>query len=171
MNFQTKYTIGKNNIKETLSMISVPEWIWIGFVPFGFLAIGVNSLLTPVDDSFIQLAVFLFVISLLLFGLNFSKILKTNLGLMKQLEKMGSAGEEIVFTINEEEMIIEKVFGEKRSYRMNSFPNYFENLQWIVLFNEKDQCMFYIGSLSLKEKLEIDRFLSGHHIQRKQKLG
>lgn len=54
---------------------------------------------------------------------------------------------------------------------MDSFPYYFENMQWIVLFNEKVQCMVYIGSLSLKEKLEMDRFLNAHHMQRKQKIG
>ncbi len=92
MNFQTKYTTGKNkNIKEALKMISVHEWIWIGFVPFCFLAIGINSLLAPIDDSYVQIAILLFAASLVLFGLSFSKILKTNLGLMKRLDEMGPA--------------------------------------------------------------------------------
>lgn len=155
-------------------MISVPEWIWIGFVPFCFLAIGVNSLLAPVDDSFVQIAILLFVVGLIFFGVFFSKVLKTNLGLMKRLDEIGPASSEIVFTINEKEVIIEKIYegkSEEIRYAVNSFSYYFENRQWIVLFNEKDQCMFYIGSLSLKEKLEIDRFLNGHHILRKQKVG
>lgn len=175
MNFQTKYTTGKNkNIEEALKMISVHEWIWIGFVPFCFLAIGINSLLAPIDDSYVQIAILLFAASLVLFGLSFSKILKTNLGLMKRLDEMGPPGTEIVFTINKKEIIVEKVSGEKREeshYEMDSFPYYFENMQWIVLFNEKVQCMVYIGSLSLKEKLEMDRFLNAHHMQRKQKIG
>lgn len=114
MNFQTKYTTGKNkNTKEALKMISVHEWIWIGFVPFCFLAIGINSLLAPIDDSYVQIAILLFAASLVLFGLSFSKILKTNLGLMKRLDEMGPPGTEIVFTINEKEIIVEKVSGEK----------------------------------------------------------
>lgn len=115
MNFQTKYTTGKNkNIKEALKMISVHEWIWIGFVPFCFLAIGINSLLAPIDDSYVQIAILLFAASLVLFGLSFSKILKTNLGLMKRLDEMGPPGTEIVFTINKKEIIVEKSIWRKK---------------------------------------------------------
>lgn len=170
MKFQTTCTLSKEGtLAQALRRITPAEWITIGFFPFCFWVLSIDTFLGSLDSN-VAIGCFLLVVGIVFLSWGLYRFVRPAYEVVKKLDGMGEPGTRLVFQIDENGLRIEKKWDGKdvtESFPLRDFQRYIDHPYFLELLDKEKPIVFYTGSLSKKEKMDLIAFLEQAGIRRR----
>lgn len=154
---------------QALRRITLAEWITIGFFPFCFFILSIDTFLDTLDSN-VAIGCFLLVVGFVFFSWGLYRFVRPAYEVVKNLDDMGEPGTQLVFQIDENELCITMKWDghvETENSPLLEFQLYIDHPYFLELLGKKKSCIFYTGSLSKKEKTDLIAFLEQTGIRRR----
>lgn len=121
-------------------------------------------------DSNVAIGCFLLVVGIVFLSWGLYRFVRPAYEVVKKLDGMGEPGTRLVFQIDENGLRIEKKRDGKdvtESFPLRAFQRYIDHPYFLELLDKEKPIVFYTGSLSKKEKMDLIAFLEQAGIRRR----
>ncbi len=139
------------------------------FLSVLFLVLSIDTFLGSLDSN-VAIGCFLLVVGIVFLSWGLYRFVRPAYEVVKKLDDMGEPGTQLVFQIDENGLRIEKKWDGKdvtESFPLRDFQRYIDHPYFLELLDKEKPIVFYTGSLSKKEKMDLIAFLEQAGIRRR----